>query len=87
MYEFNFSVQNIEDGQGVGIALTGMVIVFSVLALISAFIVLLPKVLAVMAKKFPESAGHHAGHVQAEDDGPLMAAIGFVMHMRQAGKG
>ena len=89
MYNFDFSVQNIEDGQGLGIALTGMIIVFSVLALISAFIVLLPKVLAVVAKKFPESAGHagHVGQVQAEDDGPLMAAIGFVMHMRRAGKG
>ncbi len=83
MYDFNFSVQNIEDGQGLGIALTGMIIVFSVLALISAFIVLLPKALAVIAKKFPESEGH-AGQ---EDDGPLMAAIGFVMHMRRAGKG
>ena len=59
MYNFNFSVQNIEDGQGLGIALTGMIIVFSVLTLISAFIVLLPKILAVVAKKFPESAGHH----------------------------
>ena len=82
MYNFDFRVQNIEDGQGLGIALTGMIIVFSVLALISAFIVLLPKVLAVVAKKFPESAGH-AGQVQAEDDSPLMAAIGFVMHMRR----
>ncbi|MDE2699082.1 MAG: OadG family protein [Gemmatimonadota bacterium] len=53
MYNFNFSMQNIEDGQGLGIALTGMIIVFSVLTLISAFIVILPKILAVVAKKFP----------------------------------
>ncbi len=85
MYNFNFSVQNIEDGQGLGIALTGMVIVFSVLTLISVFIVLLPKVLAVVAKKFPESVGH-AEHTRDDDDGPLLAAIGFVVHLRRTGK-
>ena len=86
MYNFNFSVQNIEDGQGLGIALTGMIIVFSVLTLISAFIVILPKILAIVAKKFPESAGHHGVPVQAEDDSSALAAIGFVMHMRRTGK-
>ena len=85
MYNFNFSVQNIEDGQGLGIALTGMVIVFSVLALISAFIVLLPKILAIVEKKFPESVGH-GERAQDEDDESPIAAIGFVMHMRRVGK-
>ena len=83
MYNFNFNVQNIEDGQGLGIALTGMIIVFSVLTLISVFIVILPKILAVVAKKFPESAGHHGVPVQDEDDSAL-AAIGYVMHMRRS---
>ena len=84
MYNFNFNVQNIEDGQGLGIALTGMIIVFSVLTLISVFIVILPKILAVVAKKFPESVGHHGVPVQDEDDGSALAAIGFVMHMRRS---
>ena len=84
MYNFNFSVQNIEDGQGMGIALTGMIIVFSVLALISLFIVLLPRILAVVAKKFPESMGHHGVPVQDEDDASVLAAIGFVMHLRRS---
>ena len=86
MYNFNFNVQNIEDGQGLGIALTGMIIVFSVLTLISVFIVILPKILAVVAKKFPESVGHHGVPVQTEDDNSALAAIGYVMHMRRTGK-
>lgn len=83
MFEFTFDVQNIEDGQGLGIALTGMVLVFIVLSLISSFIVVLPKLLAVVAKKFPETETH-SEQTQDEDDGPLLAAIGFVMHKRRA---
>jgi Na+-transporting methylmalonyl-CoA/oxaloacetate decarboxylase gamma subunit len=86
MDKLSFNVQNIIDGQGMPIALTGMLIVFSVLVLISLFLVVLPKILAVIAKKFPEIEGH-VERVQDEDDGSVLAAIGFVLHQRRAGKG
>lgn len=84
MENLSFNMQNIVDGQGVSIALTGMIIVFSVLVLISLFVVLLPKMLAVIAKKFPETEGHNE-RTQEEDDGSVLAAIGFVLHQRRAG--
>jgi len=88
MDNLSFSVQNIVDGQGLAIALTGMIIVFIVLIFISTFIVLLPKILAVIAKKFPETEGHfERTQEEEEDDGPLLAAIAFVLHQRRAGKG
>jgi len=83
---FNFDVQHIEDGQGVAIALTGMVIVFCVLTMLSTFIVLLPKMLAIVAKKFPEPEAH-VEQIQDEDDGALLAAIGMVMHQRRVADG
>ena len=86
MDKLSFNVQNIIDGQGMPIALTGMLIVFSVLVLISLFLVVLPKILAVIAKKFSEIEGH-VERVQDEDDGSVLAAIGFVLHQRRAGKG
>ena len=86
MDNLSFSVQNIVDGQGLAIALTGIISVFIVLIFISTFVVLLPKILAVIAKKFAETEGHFE-RTQEEDDGPLLAAIGFVLHQRRAGKG
>lgn len=42
MGEFNFSWQNVHDGNGIGLAIAGMIIVFASLSLISAIIALLP---------------------------------------------
>lgn len=50
-----FSLQNIVDGQGLDLTLTGMAIVFAALMCISAFIYLLPKVLAWLEHIFPEA--------------------------------
>lgn len=81
---FDFNVQHIEDGQGIAIALTGMIIVFCVLTMISVFIVFLPKILAIVAQKYPEQE-MHSEQTPEEDDGPLLAALGFVLHQRDKG--
>ncbi len=46
-----FNIQNIFDGQAIGISLTGMSIVFSGLLLISIYIWMLPHILKWMSKK------------------------------------
>jgi Na+-transporting methylmalonyl-CoA/oxaloacetate decarboxylase gamma subunit len=81
-------IQNIRDADGLGIALTGMVIVFSGLALITLFIAILPKALAQLAPYLPpEGAGHGAvarppaQAAPAADEGELLAAIGYALHV------
>ncbi len=47
-------VENIIDGQGVAVSVTGMLIVFFALMFISIFIAILPHVLKLVEKVFPE---------------------------------
>lgn len=61
MSDFDLGLQRIDDGQGLPIALAGMIIVFTALLLISLFITLLPRILAMVARRFPETV-HHAPH-------------------------
>ena len=61
MSDFDLGLQRIADGQGPPIALAGMVIVFTALLLISLFITVLPRILAAVARRFPETV-HHAPH-------------------------
>jgi Na+-transporting methylmalonyl-CoA/oxaloacetate decarboxylase gamma subunit len=74
----DFGVQNILNAQGFTVAIPGMLIVFAALTIISIFISLLPKLVAVLATIFPE--GHHhavQGKATKKDDDKLLAAIGF----------
>ncbi len=81
MGNLNFGVQNILDGQGFTIAITGMLIVFAALAIISLFIAALPKLLIVLETPFPVEH-HHAPPAgkSAKDDTALLAAIGFGLY-------
>lgn len=71
-------------GQGTSIAIAGLMIVFTALVLISLFIASLPRILAMVAKVWPEvddphsHPGHHESSVP--DDAAVLAAIGFVLH-------
>lgn len=81
--QFEFSIQNVIDGRGIGIALTGMAIVFVALSLITAFIALLPKLLQVTSNFLPPEADRYAlpaavETADTEDD--ILAAIGYVLH-------
>jgi Na+-transporting methylmalonyl-CoA/oxaloacetate decarboxylase gamma subunit len=87
MNELHFSFQNVIDGNGIGLALTGMTIVFCALGLISLIITALPGVL----KFLPPPAEHHGvgpatPPVQQTDDA-LIAAIAYTLHTRQQQSG
>ncbi|MBS10735.1 MAG: hypothetical protein CME19_03920 [Gemmatimonadetes bacterium] len=84
---FDYSVQNIIDGQGIPIVITGMVIVFFALTLISLFIAALPRILERIAQRWPEPEGHHhsapaAAQAGVTDD--VVAAIAVALHRRRA---
>ncbi len=78
MSNLDFGIQNILNAQGFTIAITGMLIVFAALTIISIFISLLPKLVVLLANVFPEGH-HHAVHGKTtkKDDDKLLAAIGF----------
>ncbi len=51
--EFAFSIQNIHDGNGVAISVTGMFIVFTALALITLFIAQMSRFIALLSRFLP----------------------------------
>lgn len=88
MVNISTGIQNIHDGQGLSIAITGMIIVFAALAIISIFIALLPKMLVLLARAFPEEHHHSAPSVKtAKDDDALLAAIGFGLYKTRVKNG
>jgi len=86
MNSLQFNVQNIIDGQAIPIALTGMGIVFCVLALISLFIALLPKLTAILGRYFPETEVHASPAPKTTSNDSVLAAIAYVYHMRRLKK-
>jgi len=75
-----FSFQNILENQGLGIAITGMSIVFSALGLITFFLWALPKVLARLEHVLPAEPEHHSVRGTTHtDDVALAVAIGFAL--------
>jgi len=70
--------------EGLSIAATGMLIVMLALTFISLFIAALPRILAAVAKVYPEPVERHAKRTHPEgsvaDDEAVLAAIGFVLH-------
>ncbi len=80
----NLSWQNVLDGQGIGITLTGMLIVFSGLALISLFISVLPKLLElpdrVARSREAVQQTPQAAEEREPDEEELIALISLVLH-------
>jgi len=77
--------QAISEAEGVSIAVTGMLIVFFALVIISLFIRLLPVLLGLMEPILPRLGSHTqppsaAERLPAENE-KLVAAIGYVLHM------
>ena len=72
--------QYVIDGNGLSVTVTGMLIVFFALIIISVFIALLPRVLTVVARFFPEKEEGVAR--AAEPDARVIAALGYVLHQR-----
>ena len=81
----HISLQNVLDGHGVAISLTGMLIVFAGLVLISLFIAQLPALLTwfdrLTTRKAPKAEPVAVKNpvVSAEDE--IMSAISLVIHM------
>ncbi|MCA9185568.1 MAG: OadG family protein [Pirellulaceae bacterium] len=78
-----FDVTRISDGNGMAIAITGMVIVFVALTLIASFIGSLPHVLRFIDPYLP-AVHDHAGSPPPDeqlpsDELPIVAAIGYVL--------
>ena len=79
-------IENIQAYDGVGIALTGMCIVFTALILITFYIAWLPWVLKHLAKILPEPEGHYhrvEDQEVQEEDLMIAAAIAAALRRRQ----
>jgi len=80
-------IDNILANNGIGIAATGMVIVFSALILLTCYIAILPILLRHLAKVLPEAKPHYYRSedqkVQEED---LMIAAAIAATLRQRKK-
>ncbi|HCK40092.1 MAG: hypothetical protein CMJ72_08755 [Planctomycetaceae bacterium] len=78
-------IEGITAGNGVSIAITGMLIVFFALTIITLFIRLLPEILAWMEPILPRLESHAQPSSAAErlplDNEKIVAAIGFVLHL------
>lgn len=73
---------------GLAIAVTGMVIVFLVLVLISLALTSLPRVLAVVNKYYPEKPDDTVIRPIVADaaDHEVVAAAAFAMHRHRGGR-
>ncbi len=94
MNVLGFSYQNIVDSNGIGIAVTGMLIVFATLTFITVFISYLPNILKSLEGILPEEGAGHGHHAaapqgiaalntssdQVQDE--VVAAIGYALHHR-----
>jgi oxaloacetate decarboxylase gamma subunit len=75
--------KNVMEQNGVSISITGMLIVFVVLCLISALLTALPHLVSKLDEIFPPANHHSPVQAQAssnEETETVLAAIGFVLH-------
>ncbi len=81
------NIENIEKGQGITIAVMGMLIVFTALLLVSLAIAVLPKILSLLSGILPpESASVPVARSgKMSDEGEVLAAIGLALHYHQQG--
>ncbi len=86
-------MQGVREGNGVAISITGMLIVFCALTIVSLFIRLLPEVLAKLEPILPRLESHAHPPADAErleiENERIVAAIGYVLHqeMQKASRG
>ncbi len=77
--EYAFSFQKILDGNGLAISITGMFIVFFALLTIALSVFLLPKILKIYDKFFPEAEEEYTTTGSLEENKEMIAAIGFAL--------
>lgn len=81
-----------EWGESIALAVTGMLIVFVALGLVTLFLLLLPHIMTKLNAVFPEREHAH-GHAPTasaskpqSDEDELIAAIGFALHIERSGR-
>ncbi len=81
----HMSFQQVLDGNGIAITVTGMLIVFFALALITLYLTFLPKALQLLDKWFPSKEEHHMvadqPQTQSSFSPELAAVIGYALHL------
>lgn len=77
----NMGVQNIIDGEGFAVSITGMLIVFSALMFISLFIAVLPHILKFVARIFPEASTET--NKALEPDESIVAVIAAALYEKK----
>jgi len=86
MNNLALGVENIFAANGPTIAIMGMLIVFAALTLIVIFISLIPKLLPLLSRAFPE-AQHHTEPAPSHpsDHDKVLAAIAVALFHREVG--
>ena len=87
METFQYTYQNVIDGQGIRIAITGMLIVFTALVLFSLFITVLPRIVSALNRRYPPAPELSSSTPTLSTDPAVVAAIGFALHLRDRGAG
>lgn len=80
----SFSLENITSRE-LGVAIMGLVIVFTALVLITGFIAYLPKTLESLQHVLPPETEHHHGSARSaatSDDEVVAVAIGAALHAK-----
>lgn len=86
MLNIHSGIQNVINGQGIKIAISGMLIVFAALAIISFFIYILPFILKGLVKILPPEGASHGFSASPEAiEDEVLAAIGFALHTEIGG--
>jgi len=86
MNSINIGFDNIITADGIGIAITGMLIVFAALAIIASVIALIPRLLPLLDKILPEKHHHSAPtNKPAEDHEKVLVAIAHALFHKEAG--
>ena len=85
--ERKMGFDNIREHDGLGIAATGIIIVFTALTLISLFVALLPRLLQALSFLLPTRPElQQPSQRQSIEDDQVVAAIGFVLHQIEVQK-
>lgn len=79
MDHLTFSWQNVLDGNGIWVTITGMVIVFIGLIIISSFIAVLPRALAFFDSFQKKKKNEDKTEKNEEIDEDILAAIGYII--------
>ena len=74
-------VQNIFNGNGIAVSIVGMLIVFSSLMFISIFIAVMPHVLKLVAKVFPEKDEHEIKTLVPDES--IVAVIAAALYAKK----